>query len=142
MFAEKAERRSAAPISSAIEWRRFLKISSSAASIFTVTLQAQVEMFVHSACKIGRDDGSRAVFGDHPGTLELNASRKRLTRVKSSGKQALVEPDGFQPQWSWQLGGRDQARRACLGLRNRNRQSHAQRDHFARAPGVKVAVGA
>src|SRR5579875_2957677 len=92
MLGEKADRRSAAPISSAIEWKRFLNISSSAGSIRIVS-QHQIQMGVHSARKARRNNRCGTVFHDHCRPEKLRTRSETLASIKRGPPKAISKPD-------------------------------------------------
>src|ERR1700683_3111128 len=74
MLGEKADRRSAPPISSATEWQRFLKISrrigSKVERMWLSSRENQVCVSVHAAAPTGRENRGAAVFGDDGGAAK------------------------------------------------------------------------
>src|SRR5437879_9853846 len=81
MLGEKAERRSVAPISSAAEWKRFLKISRRVGSTRTGSPpsgwgQENLAVGIDARSPSGRHKRRGAVFSDHRG------ARKPVSRVQ------------------------------------------------------------
>src|SRR5947207_986936 len=106
MLGENAERRRAAPISSATEWKRFLKISSSAEltrmisgsagappAPCSASLHYQIRILVHAAAPVWWDNRGRAVLDDDCGPPEPGAGPQSLALVESGVPGALAEPD-------------------------------------------------
>src|SRR5579863_2112336 len=145
MLGEKAERRSAAPISSATEWKRFLKISSSAASTRMLS-HHQVAVFIHIAGPVRRDDGGRAVLHDDGGTRDFSPNGQPFSVVERRLKGLLAEPDRL----SFDDGGARLAverpdatatRRGLRRLRRRHNQPQPQVDNFEWPLRTRVSVG-
>src|SRR5580700_4228116 len=94
MFGEKAERRRPAPISSATEWKRLLKISSIMGSTCRVigfralvlrSGQNNVLVCVHICMPTRQHHRRRAVIGDDCWTGELISSLQLASRVHRRG---------------------------------------------------------
>src|SRR2546428_1522192 len=86
MLGEKAERRSVAPISSAAEWKRFLKISRRVGSTRTRSPpsgwgQENLALGIHARSPSGRHKRRGAVFRDHPGAPKPG-SRLQATALR------------------------------------------------------------
>src|SRR5437870_13248241 len=106
MLGENAERRRAAPISSATEWKRFLKISSSAEltrmisgsagappAPCSASLHYQIRILVHAAAPVWWDNRGRAVLDDDCGPLEPGAGPQWLALVESGVQGAVGATD-------------------------------------------------
>src|SRR5579863_12848 len=145
MLGEKAERRSAAPISSATEWKRFLKISSSAASTRMLS-QHQVAVFIHIAGPVRRHDGGRAVLDDDGGSCEFRATGQPLAVVKQRLRSLLAEPDGLSLDHCRSYVATTQlsslaTRRGLRRLRRRHNQPQPQVGDFEWPFRTRVSVG-
>src|SRR5580692_5937817 len=98
MLGEKAERRKAAPISSAMEWKRLLKISSSAGSslriirLMCAPLQDQIAFTIHPAAKVRRHHRGGAVLRHDSRSVERVSRRKLRPVIEGS-----VHHAGFKP---------------------------------------------
>src|SRR5436305_6157751 len=89
MFGENDVRRSAAPISSAIEWKALLKMASSMGSV-CADMNHQVQEFIDCDPAVGRDEGGRAVFDDHGRALKGVARSQLVTGVQATGEPSTL----------------------------------------------------